>query len=449
MRLASFDWDGSNAAGLAAEIRDLQPQLGEVSETVAEIIGQVRSGGDDALLAIETRLTGRTVQSDADLPTVSPTAIETAAATLDPGLRGAMEVAAANIRAVSEAQLAEDRSLALAQGQSIELREAPVGSAGIYAPGGTASYPSTVLMGSIPARVAGVERVVLATPPGKDGQPVPDVVLAAAAIAGVDEVLEMSGAQAIAALAIGTESIAPVDVIAGPGNRYVQEAKRQLVGEVGIDGIAGPSELMVIAGDTANAEWIGLDLCAQAEHGPDGLLVAAAVEEVILGAIQEAAERTAAEYGIAEDALLALVAVPDTESAVTLANAIAPEHLEILTEDAELLARRVTTAGCVFIGEGGATAFGDYAAGSNHVLPTGGAGRFHGPLGPGVFRRRIATVELTQAAAQELAPAVVTFARAEGFPLHAASAEARVRGRPDDARARDSATRDKSEERPE
>ena len=281
-------------------------------------------------------------------------------------------------------------------------------------------------MGCIPARVAGVERVVVATPRG-EAAPVSDVVLAAASIARADEVYAMGGAQAIAALAIGTDTIAPVDVIAGPGNRYVQEAKRQLVGEVGIDGIAGPSELMVIAGDTANADWMGLDLCSQAEHGSDGLLVAAAVETVILDAIEESVERIAAAHGIAEDAALALVAVPETEAGVDLANAIAPEHLEILTEDAELLAGRVKTAGCVFVGELGATAFGDYAAGSNHVLPTGGAGRFQGPLGPGAFRRRISTVEITQEAARELAPAVATLARSEGFPLHADSAEARAK----------------------
>jgi histidinol dehydrogenase len=310
----------------------------------------------------------------------------------------------------------------------VELRDVPVGNAGIYAPGGKAPYPSTVLMGCIPARVAGVRRVVLATPPTGDEPPVSDVVLAAAAIGGADEVLAIGGAQAIAALALGTETIEPVDVIAGPGNRYVQEAKRQLAGEVGIDGIAGPSELMVIAGDTANPEWVGLDLCAQAEHGPDGLLVAAAVETVILDEIQAATERIGSESELSDDAALALVAAPDTAAAVLLANAIAPEHLEIATEDASLLAAGVTTAGCVFIGEGGATAFGDYAAGSNHVLPTGGAGRFQGPLGPGVFRRRIATVELSQDAARELATAVATLARAEGFPLHAESAEARAKG---------------------
>src|SRR4029077_12112764 len=230
-----------------------------------------------------------------------------------------------------------------------------------------------------------------------------------------------------AALALGTDTIEPVDVIAGPGNRYVQEAKRQLAGEVGIDGIAGPSELMVIAGDTANADWMALDLCAQAEHGPDGLLMAAAVETVILHALQGGVVRIAEESGIDEDAALALVAIPETEAGVTLANAIAPEHLEILTEDGEPLTQRVTTAGCVFVGESTATAFGDYAAGSNHVLPTGGAGRFQGPLGPGAFRRRISTVEMTQDAARELAPTVATLARAEGFPLHAESVEARAK----------------------
>ena len=207
----------------------------------------------------------------------------------------------------------------------------------------------------------------------------------------------------------------------------MQEAKRQLVGEVGIDGIAGPSELMVVAGDTAKVEWIALDLCAQAEHGSDGLVIAAAVETGILDAIEVAVQRVAERHGIAEEAPLALVAVPDTVSAVQLANAIAPEHLELVTEDATLLAEGVRTAGCVFVGPDAATAFGDYAAGSNHVLPTGGAGRFQGPLGPGVFRRRISTVEMTQAAARELAPTVATLARAEGFPLHAESVEARTK----------------------
>jgi histidinol dehydrogenase len=407
---------------VAKSIRRLQPSLEEVRGDVAAIISEVREGGHDALERIEERFGADAQRSAAH---ISAGLIQEAEARVEDELMNALERAAVNIRAVAEAQLDEPREVTLRQGQTVAVREAPVRSAAIYAPGGAAAYPSTVLMGCVPAKVAGVERIVLATPPGPGKEPISDVILAAASIARVDEVYAIGGAQAIAALAIGTDQIPPVDVIAGPGNRYVQEAKRQLAGEVGIDGIAGPSELMVIAGDTANADWIALDLCAQAEHGSDGLLVAAAVETVILDAIEEAVLRTAKEHGISDEAPLALVAVPDTESAVTLANGIAPEHLQIATEDAQLLARGVSTAGCVFVGEWSATAFGDYAAGSNHVLPTGGAGRFQGPLGPGTFRRRISTVALTQEAARELAPTVATLARAEGFPLHADSAEAR------------------------
>ena len=424
MRIESFDWDGRDAAVLAGEIRALQPPMGEVSDAVAEIVAAVRERGDNAVAELEERFGAGPV--DPRMLPVPDREVRAALERIDPEMRTALETAAANIRAVAEAQLGAEIRVELEQGQSVELGEVPVASAGVYAPGGTASYPSTVLMGCLPAKIAGVRRVVLATPPADPERPVSDLVLAAAAIGGADEVYPVGGAQAIAALAIGTRLINPVDVIAGPGNRYVQDAKRQLVGEVGIDGIAGPSELMVIAGDTAKAEWIALDLCAQAEHGSDGLVIAAAVETVILDAIKQAVEGVAAEHRISEDAPLALVAVPDTVAAVQLANVIAPEHLELVTEDASLLAAAATTAGCVFIGEGGATAFGDYAAGSNHVLPTGGAGRFQGPLGPGTFRRWISTVELTQGAAQELAPTVDTLARAEGFPLHAESAEARI-----------------------
>jgi histidinol dehydrogenase len=426
MRLQSFDWDGADPSSLASQIRSLQPPLGEVSETVAEVIDAVREGGDDAVSDLEARFGGERVEPRS-MP-IPDSEVRSALERLDSELRGDLETAAANIRAVAEAQRPDEQSLGLEQGQSVDLRDVPVGSAGVYAPGGTASYPSTVLMGCIPAKAAQVERVVLATPHGGGERPVADLILAAAAIGGADEIYPVGGAQAIAALAIGTELIPRVDVIAGPGNRYVQEAKRQLAGEVGIDGIAGPSELMVVAGDTARADWIALDLCAQAEHGSDGLLVAAAVETVILDAIEDSVKRVAADGGIAEDAALALVAVPDTVAAVQLANAIAPEHLQLVTEDATLLASAVRTAGCVFVGPHSATAFGDYAAGSNHVLPTGGAGRFQGPLDPGVFRRRIPTVTLTQAAARELAPTVATLARAEGFPLHAESAEIRGRG---------------------
>jgi histidinol dehydrogenase len=309
----------------------------------------------------------------------------------------------------------------LPQGQTVTLRKVPVRAAGIYAPGGRASYPSSVLMGAVPARAAGVERLVLATPPGPDGTVAP-LVLATAALCGVDEVYAIGGAQAIFALAYGSETIAPVDVVAGPGNAWVREAKRAVSGTVGIDSLAGPSELMLIAGHDVDPEWAALDLCAQAEHGAEGPLLAAAVEGAVLEALEAATERAAAERPGVGEAPLALVRVPDLSDAIDLANSFAPEHLELLEEDAALLAGRVTTAGCVFAGRHSATAFGDYVAGSNHVLPTGGAGRFSGPLGPGVFRRTIATVEVPAGAAAKLAPHVDALARAEGFPVHGESA---------------------------
>ena len=215
----------------------------------------------------------------------------------------------------------------------------------------------------------------------------------------------------------------------------MQEAKRQLCGRVGVDGIAGPSELMVICDETADPGWLALDLCAQAEHGEDGLLVAAATVDETLDAVERAvADAVAARPGGVRDAPFALVKAPSAEAALELSDALAPEHLELACREAETLAAQASSAGCVFVGGLGATAFGDYAAGSNHVLPTGGAGRYTGPLGPTVFRRRIGTVTITQEAAQALAPAVATLARAEGFPVHAESVEARL-DEPEEERA--------------
>jgi histidinol dehydrogenase len=275
-------------------------------------------------------------------------------------------------------------------------------------------------MCAIPAQVAGIERIALASPPGSYGGLHP-LVLAAAALCGLEEIYAMGGAQAIFALAHGTETVAPVDVIAGPGNEWVREAKRAVYGTVGIDSLAGPSELMLIAGHDTDPEWAALDLCAQAEHGADSPLVLVAVEEHVLDAVAAATESAAAARPEVADAPFALIAVPDLSDAADLANSFAPEHLELFEEDAALLAERITTAGCVFAGRYGATAFGDYVAGSNHVLPTGGAGRFTGPLGPGAFRRRIATVEIPGAAAAALAPPAEVLARAEGFPVHGES----------------------------
>ena len=425
MKVRRFEWEGAapTATALRAWAAESAPavDLAAIRDRVLGSGGKPRTPPEREAAVLELTNRFDATAQPLDALRVEPALASAALEDLEPELREALELAAANVRAVAEAQLGEERRVELPQGQEVTLREVAVSAAGIYAPGGRAAYPSSVVMCAVPARVAGVERVALASPPGPDGAVHP-LVLAAAALCGVDEIFAMGGAQAIFALAYGTATVAPVDVIAGPGNAWVREAKRAVAGTVGIDSLAGPSELMLIAGHDTNAEWAALDLCAQAEHGPESPLVVAAVEEHVLEAIAGAAEEAAASRPSVADAPLALVQVPETEAAIALANAYAPEHLELFEEDAALLAARVTTAGCVFVGRHGATAFGDYVAGSNHVLPTGGAGRFSGPLGPGTFRRRISNVELSPAAAAALAPQADALARAEGFPVHGESA---------------------------
>jgi histidinol dehydrogenase len=407
VKVQRFEWAGAGATATAVRTWSAEAAAPVEVDSIGSL---VREGGDAAVLALTKRYDAP--EGEVSGLRVDPAEAAAALAAIDPELREALETAAANIGAVAAAQLGEDKRVELPQGHTVRLREVPVGSAALYAPGGRAAYPSSVLMTVLPARAAGVERIVLVTPPGPDGK-VHRVTLAAAALCGVEEIYAIGGAQAVFALAYGTETIEPVDVVAGPGNPWVQEAKRAVYGTVGIDSLAGPSELMLIAGHDTEPEWAALDLCAQAEHG----------EDHILDAVAAAPERLAAERpGVSAAAPLALVHVPDSSDAVDLCNAFAPEHVEILEEDATLLAERVTTAGCVFAGRWGATAFGDYAAGSNHVLPTGGSGRFNGPLGPGAFRRRITTVELDADAAAALAPVVEKIARAEGFPVHGESA---------------------------
>jgi histidinol dehydrogenase len=415
LRLRRFSWEGATAT--AAAIRAWASEAEPVVD-VGPIEREVREEGDAALLRLTERFDATECAPEA--LRVDPEALSVALAGLDPGIRESLELAAANIRAVADAQgAAQPRRVDLPQGQSVLLREVVTDAAGVYAPGGRAAYPSSVLMCAIPARAAGVERLALASPPGSDGTLNP-LVLAAAALCEVDEVYAVGGAQAIFALAYGSETIDPVDVIAGPGNAWVRGAKRAVSGIVGIDSLAGPSELMVVAGEE-EIEWAALDLCAQAEHGGEGLLVACAVEESVLEGIGAAAERLAGERPGVGDSPLALVSA-GSRDAIDLGNALAPEHLELFDEDAATLAGHVRTAGCVFVGPYSATAFGDYVAGSNHVLPTGGAGRFSGPLGPGVFRRTVASVEVSADAAAKLAPHVDTLARAEGFPVHGESA---------------------------
>jgi histidinol dehydrogenase len=281
------------------------------------------------------------------------------------------------------------------------------------------------VMGAVTARVSGVGQIAVCAPPGPGGRAQP-AILAACVLCEVTEVYRMGGAQAIGALAYGTKTVPAVDVIVGPGNAWVTEAKRQVFGEVGIDGLAGPSELVVVASSGAPADLIALDLLAQAEHGEDSPLWLFSPDRDLVAAVVAEVERLAPERPSVGKVEVEALPVASLNEALARAEEIAPEHLELVGAEAELLADRVTRAGCVFVGSGAGTAFGDYVAGSNHVLPTGGAARFQSALSPATFRRRMARVSLPGEAPARLAPAGAALARAEGFPVHAESMERRA-----------------------
>jgi len=377
------------AVAAAAQVRRT------VAETVdvAPILAAVREHGDAAVIEFEARFGGggalRVPQEE----------LGAALEALDPAVRAGLKRAAANVRAVADAGLDPEAEVTLPEGHTVRLREVPVRRAAVYAPGGQHPYPSSVVMGAVTARAAGVDEVVLAAPGGHP------TILAAAALCGVDEVYRMGGAQAIAALAYGTETIRRVDVIVGPGSLWVQEAKRQVSGIVGIDGFAGPSDLTVIASSGVDPEPLKLDLMAQAEHGEGSLVVAVSDDDGVLAAL------TGVSVGVKTDGM---------EAALAFAEALAPEHLQLAGAAAEQLAPRVRSAGCLFVGAESGTAFGDYVAGSNHTLPTDGAARFASGLSARHFRRRMAEVRIGTAA-PKLAQAGVPIAEAEGFPHHAES----------------------------
>ena len=394
-------------------------------EPVAEIIQEVEMRGDDAVLEYTERF------DHAELGPgqlrVDPNELEASVGVLEPDVLKGLRTAIANVKAVAKAQVrGETVTVELPEGHSVEIVEHPVRRAAVYVPGGRAPYPSTVVMGAVTARTAGVQEIAVCAPPGPGGRAHP-VILAACVLCEVTEVYRMGGAQAIAALAFGTESVEAVDVIVGPGNPYVQEAKRQLVGQVGIDGIAGPSELVVVAaGAGADAELIALDLMAQAEHGEDSPVYCISPDSSLLDEVAELLGRLWPKRPSVANAEVQLFDAADAADALAGAERMAPEHLELVGEEAEALADRVRNAGCLFVGAGSATAFGDYVAGSNHVLPTGGAARFQSALSPATFRRRMARVSLPREAAARLAPAGAALARAEGFPVHAESMERRA-----------------------
>ncbi len=411
-------------ATLAAELRELVPPPDTVQEEVAEIIARVRASGDDALRFYTRELdTGGTTPSALRVPDAE---LDTAAERLNDQLRAALRLAIDNVMRVAEAALVPEQTVSF-EGHEIMLREVAVDRGAVYVPGGRAPYPSTVVMGVVAARVAGVKEIAVCAPPGRDGE-VNAAVLGACRLAGASAVYRMGGAQAIAALAYGSETVTPVDVIVGPGNLYVQEAKRQVFGRVGIDGFAGPSDLVLIADDDStlpDPEVLALDLLAQAEHGAGSLVVAISASGELLDAL---GERIGAEGGrrAEEQAVIRLVQVSELEQALAIAETFAPEHLQLAGSGAEALAGRVRHAGCVLVGADSGTAFADYVAGSNHVLPTNAAARFASALSPQHFRRRISEVRIGDGAAA-LARTAAPLARAEGFELHAQSMEARIR----------------------
>jgi histidinol dehydrogenase len=415
MRPDRLELSGDERA-LAARLRALVPPPESVDSIVADIIASVRAGGDEALNEYTRALD--TGGADPLPLVVEDGQLEAAGAELDSPVRDGLKAAIENVVHVAELSLDDDRT-ALFGTHRVAVRSAPVDSAAVYVPGGRAPYPSTVVMGVIAARVAGVPEIVVCSPPDADGDISP-LVLGACGLTGVSGVYRMGGAQAIAALAYGTESVTAVDVIVGPGNLYVQEAKRQVSGRVGIDGFAGPSDLVVIADGDAGRELLALDLLAQAEHGPGTLVVAISTSAPLLDSLQSI-------LGDARDtgAAAALVEVDDLEQALALAQALAPEHLELIGPASEQLAPRSTHAGSVFVGANAATAFGDYIAGSNHILPTNGAARFASALSPAHFRRRYTEVAVEDPEA--LARIGAPLARAEGFERHARSMEARIR----------------------
>ena len=399
----------------------------DVAGVVADIIADVRERGDAAVAEYTQRFDRLDVSGGLRL---DPDLVASARDACPPERIAALETAAARIRDFHERQVPQGISYTDADGVRLGARWTPVSAAGIYVPGGTAAYPSSVLMNAIPAAVAGVPRVVMAVPT-PDGQTNP-LVLAAAHLAGVTEIYRIGGAQAVAALAYGTETIAPVDKITGPGNAFVAEAKRQVFGTVGIDMIAGPSEILVVADADNDPDWIAADLLSQAEHDTSSQSVLITDSGALADAVSEAVDRllgTLPRGDIARQSWEdhgAIVLVDDFDRAVDLIDRIAPEHLELAVADPDRLADRVSHAGAIFLGRHTPEAIGDYVAGPNHVLPTAQSARFSSGLGVTEFMKRTTLVSCDAAALSRIGPAAVTLAEAEGLDAHARSVSIRL-----------------------
>ena len=402
-----------------------------VTREVAQIISDVRQQGDSALVRLTTQLDKHQLSTDGDWH-VSAAECEAAFDALETDLRDALQLAATRIRAYHEDQLPQDRDFTDEAGVRLGAKWRAVDAAGLYVPGGRAAYPSSLLMNAIPAKVAGVERLAVTTPTPKGETN--SLVLAAAHVAGVDEIWRIGGAQAIAALAHGTERIRPVDVVTGPGNAWVAEAKRQLFGVVGIDMVAGPSEILVIADGENDPDWIVADLLSQAEHDPDAQSILITDDSSFANRLED---RANVQSGMLETHVVAqaswdthgvIIVVDDLKGeSPALANELAAEHVEIATDDPEAIADKIRHAGSVFMGRHAPEAVGDYVAGPNHVLPTGRRARFSSGLSVLDFMKRTSLIELDEAALANIGPAAATLAHAEGLPAHAKSIEVRLK----------------------
>jgi histidinol dehydrogenase len=400
----------------------------DVAGVVTTILLDVKTRGDAAVAEHTARLDGHDL--DAGGWRIDAATCRSALDALDPALREALELAAARIRAYHESQRPADRDETDAAGVRLGARWRGVDAAGLYVPGGRAAYPSSVLMNAIPAKVAGVERLAMVTPTPK-GEINP-LVLAAAALAGVDEVWRIGGAQAVGALAYGTETIAPVDVIVGPGNAWVAEAKRQLYGRVGIDMVAGPSEIVVVADGANDPEWIAADLLSQAEHDPtsqsilftDDAAFADKVAEAVTRQLATLATRITATTSWQDNG--AIVVVARLADAIPLCDRLAPEHLELAVADPEPLFAKVRHAGSIFLGRYTPEAVGDYVGGPNHVLPTGRRARFASGLSVLDFMKRTSFLACDETSIRAIGPAAVALAEAEGLPAHGRSVALRL-----------------------
>lgn len=402
-----------------------QSSSADITEKVRDVINNVKTNGDIALLDYCEKFD----RCRPETIVVSDTDIDAAAAKVSPELWEIMQEAADNIRIYHEKQLSSGYEFE-SKGKTLGRIVRPLKRVGVYVPGGTAAYPSTVLMNCIPARVAGVEEIILVTPPKADG--LNPVIAAAAKIAGVDKVIAVGGAQAIAALAYGTESVPKVDKIVGPGNMFVAEAKRQVYGIVNIDMIAGPSEVCVVADSTANPDYIAADLLSQLEHDRAASAVLITTDEALAGKVDKAIYEQLSRLNRSEIASASLedwsacVVANSIEDAFRVANIIAPEHLEIVTQDPKDMLPLVENAGSIFIGEYSPEPMGDYYAGTNHVLPTSGTARFSSPLSVDDFIKKMSYLSYSEDAFLRDADSVIKFAEVEGLDAHANSVQIRL-----------------------